>query len=87
MTDDLELRIDTCLELLKLKADGCSCDPDVNWICDSCFIHGVICDMRREREDLQKQQDVAVKNLANWRSVINGALLNQTIRSVVESDD
>lgn len=63
MTDDLEQRIQTALNLLKPQDDGCSCDPDVNWICDPCFIHGVICDMRREREVLQKQRDVAVKNL------------------------
>ena len=54
MADDLEQRIQTALDLLKPQADGCGCDPDVDWICEPCFIHGVICDMKRERQDLQK---------------------------------
>ena len=87
MTDDLGQRIDACLELLKLQADICGCDTSINWICNPCFIHGVICEMKREREVLQKQRDVAVRDLANYRSVVNGAILNQTTRSVVESDD
>ena len=56
MADDLEQRIQTALDLLKPQADGCGCDPDVDWICEPCFIHGVICDMKREREALKEQR-------------------------------
>lgn len=57
MADDLEQRIDTALQLLAPQDDGCRCDPDVNWICDPCFIHSVICDMKREREQMQEATD------------------------------
>lgn len=54
MSNDIEQRIETALGLLKPQADGCGCDPDVDWICEPCFIHGVICDVKREREAMHK---------------------------------
>ena len=70
MDDDLEQRIKTSLELLKPQADGCSCDPDVNWICEPCFIRGVICDMKREWQVLTRQRDAAVKMLMSTRNTL-----------------
>ena len=71
MSNDIEQRIETALGLLKPQADGCGCDPDVDWICEPCFIHGVICDMKREREILKKQRDVAIRHLAQWCDAIS----------------
>jgi len=69
MTDDLTQRIQTSLRLLNPNPEAIecpSCDIEVNHICEACFIHGVICDMKREREQLQEQRDVAIKHLAEW---------------------
>ena len=50
LTDELEQRIQIALDLLNPQNHICNCDPDVDWICEPCFIRGVICDMKRERE-------------------------------------
>ena len=73
MTDELKQRIQTALELLNPEQGGScpSCDITVNHICEACFVRGVICDMRREMQQLQKQRDVAVKHLAEWCAAIN----------------
>lgn len=56
MADDLEQRIQISLDSLTPQDDGCqSCDLECNFTCEPCFIHAVICDMKREREDLQRQ--------------------------------
>ncbi len=70
MDDDLEQRIQTSLELLTPMADGCSCDPDVNWVCEPCFIYSVICGMKRERQALTRQRDAAVKMLMSTRNTL-----------------
>ena len=58
MADDLEQRIERALELLKFIWEG----P---------FIHGVICDMKREREQMQEQRDVAIRHIAEWCAAIH----------------
>ena len=72
MSNDIEQRIETALGLLKPQADECkSCDLECNHICEGCFIRGVICDVKREREALQKQRDVAIRHLAQWCAAIS----------------
>lgn len=59
MADDLEQRIEEALQLLNSTTiPTCSCKADGShiWICEPCFIHGVICDMKREREALKEQR-------------------------------
>jgi hypothetical protein len=41
--------------------DGCQCDPEVGHICESCFIHSVLCDCKREIERLRDLWDAAIE--------------------------
>ena len=69
MTEDLEQRIQTALDMLKPQDEGCqSCDLECNHICEGCFLRGVICDMKRQRDVLQEQRDVAIRK---WCAAIS----------------